>query len=114
MSAGPQTICRGNLAMTMVLAVNITPASTAANSTVEQQFVIQGLVSSDQISGFEYQGGPFTNSSVSAVNFRCTGNNIVAIAFQNVSSAAVSGQAGLYYMEVNRLDNPAFTVSSIA
>lgn len=102
--AGPATIARGNVIMTMVLQVNITPVAVAGSTTAEQNFTIPGLVVGDQVSSFALQGA-YPNSDISWVNGRVPANNVLTIAFQNGNGGSASPPAGVYYLEVNRVEN---------
>ena len=51
MGLGPTIIATGNVQSTFILSVSLTPVAVAANSTVEQSFTINGLLSAiDQVS----------------------------------------------------------------
>lgn len=100
---GPTTISRGNLINTLVLQVNLTPVAVAGNSTVEQTFNINGLISSDQVSAFSFQGAYSVN--VDAINFRVASANTLTVAFQNPTGSPVTPPAGNYFLEINRVEN---------
>lgn len=102
--AGPATLARGNVIMTMVLQINVTPVAVAANTTAEQNFTVPGLVTGDQVSAFLFQGA-YPNSDVSYVNGRVAANNVATIAFQNGAGTVATPPAGNYYLEVNRVEN---------
>ncbi len=102
MPLGPQIIPFGNLLSTFLLSPTITPAATAATTTLEQTFTIAGLQVGDQISGITPQFA--VSSLVDMVNYRVSAANTLAIAFSNstAGSAMVSVVSGTYYVEVNR------------
>ena len=102
--AGSSTIARGNVILTTVLQVNLTPAAVAGNTTAEQSFTVPGLITGDQVSAFLFQGA-YANADVSYVNARVASNNTLTIAFQNGSGGSLTPQAGNYYLEVNRIEN---------
>ena len=101
---GPTTIARGNIITTIVLQVNLTPVSVAANTTAEQSFTIQGLLAGDQISAFILQSA-YPNSDVSPVNLRCAANNTLTVAYQNGTAGVLTPPSGNYYVEINRIEN---------
>ncbi len=97
------TITRGNILTTIVMQVNLTPVAVAANSTVEQNFTVAGLVSSDQVSAVEFQSAFTVN--VTPVNCRVATNNVLTVAFQNPTNGSVTPPSGNYFVEVNRIEN---------
>jgi hypothetical protein len=108
MPLGPQLVTYGNIQSTFVLSVTITPAATAAGTTLEQTFTIPGLQLGDQISGITAQ---FAYSSlVDMVMYRVSTANTLAIAFSNSSAGSLTAPAGVYYVEVNR---PIIPMASI-
>jgi len=100
---GSSTISRGNILNSFTLQVNLTPSAVAANSTVEQSFIIPGLVSGDQVSAFMFQAAFAVN--INPVNMRVPSNNTLTVAFQNVSGGTLTPPSGNYYLEVNRPEN---------
>jgi len=102
--AGSSTITRGNLINTIVVQTTLTPVAVAANSTIEQQFTVQGILVGDQISNFNYLG-VYPNTDVSFVNLRTVANNVIGVTYQNGSGGSLTPPSGLYYIEVNRLEN---------
>jgi hypothetical protein len=97
----PGTIAaRGNILLNVTLQANLTPVAVAANSTVEQNFTVAGLISSDQISSMTFQGAFTVN--VAPVNFRVATSNVLIVAFQNPTNGSVTPPSGNYYLEVNR------------
>lgn len=99
------TIPRGNIISNQVLTVSIAPVSVAANSTVEQNFTIPGLVSTDQVSALQFQGAYTVN--VEPVNFRVATANVLTVAYQNPTNGAVTPPSGNYLVEINRVELPA-------
>ena len=102
--AGPATIARGNVLNTIVLAVNLTPVAVAGNTCAEQNFTIPGLISSDQVSAFTLQSA-FPNNLVQVENFRVAAANTLTVAYNNGTGGALTPPSGIYYIEVNRIEN---------
>lgn len=100
MSQGPQVLPYGNLQSTWLLTVTIAPAATAAATTLEQTFTINGLLPGDQISGITPQFA--LTSLVDMVNYRVSSANTLAIAFSNASAGSLTYPTGSFYIEVNR------------
>lgn len=100
MPLGPQIIPFGNLLSTFLLSSTITPAATAAATTLEQTFTVNGLQLGDQISGITPQFA--ITSLVDMVNYRVSAANTLAIAFSNSSAGSLTYPSGLFYVEVNR------------
>ena len=96
------TLARGNILSNVVLQANLTPVAVAANSTVEQNFAVVGLISSDQVSAMSFQGAFAVN--VAPVNFRVATANVLTVAFQNPTNGAVTPPSGNYFVEVNRIE----------
>lgn len=96
------TLTRGNILTTVVLQANLTPVAVAANSTVEQNFTVPGLVSSDQISSLFFQSAFTVN--VEPVNFRVATANVLTVAYQNPTNGSVTPPSGNYFLEVNRIE----------
>lgn len=100
MPLGPQLITYGNVQSTFVLSLTLTPAATAAATTLEQTFTVPGLQLGDQVSGITAQ---FAYASlVSLDSYRVSAANTLAIAFTNGTAGSLTAPAGVYYVEINR------------
>lgn len=103
---GGTSISYGNIRVSQLIAVALTPAIVAANTVAEQTFTIQGLLTLDAISVSK----PTTQTGLGIVNCRVSAANTVAIAFINATGAGITPTAGeLYTFEVNRPDIPPGT-----
>jgi len=100
MPLGPQIVTYGNIQSTFLLTVSITPAATAATTTLEQTFTVPGLQVGDQISGVSPQFAITTQ--VDIVNARVSAANTLALAFSNVTAGSLTYPSGSFYLEVNR------------
>ena len=97
MPLGPQIVTYGNLQSTFLLTVSITPAATAATTTLEQTFTVPGLQVGDQISGVSPQFAITTQ--VDIVNARVSAANTLALAFSNVTAGSLTYLSGSFYLE---------------
>jgi len=98
-----QTLQRGNLVFDTVLQVSLAPVAVAANSTVEQSFTVPGLLSSDVVSEFSFQG-PYT-VNVGYTNARVAAANVLTVAYSNGTGAPVTPPSGQYFLNVARIEN---------
>lgn len=97
------TLARGNILTSTIMQVSLTPVAVAANSTVEQNFTIPGLISSDQIASLLFQGAYTVN--VEPVNFRVAAANVLTVAYQNPTSGSVTPPSGNYFIQLNRIES---------
>jgi len=100
MPLGPQLVTFGNLQSTFLLTISLTPAATAATTTLEQTFTVPGLQVGDQISGISPQFAITT--LVDIVNARVSAANTLALAFSNATAGSLTYPSGSFYLEVNR------------
>lgn len=94
------TINRGNVATTILVSAQLTPAAVAATTSVEQTFTVPGLLPTDQISAIQLQAA--WTVLVDVVNCRVSAANTLAVSFQNSTGGSVTPPAGTYLIEVNR------------
>ena len=112
MGLGPTIIATGNVQSTFILSVSLTPVAVAANSTVEQSFTINGLLSAiDQVSDLSYTGGAWS-INLSPANYRISANNTLTVSYTNPTAGSLTPPSGTYYVEINRL-YPGLTMSTI-
>jgi hypothetical protein len=96
---GPSDIPRGNIQLSMMLGLVISPAIVAANTTAEQTFTLQGVQLGDVISVTK----PTTQAGLGIVNSRVSAANQVAVTFSNNTGAGITPTAGeTYVVELNR------------
>ena len=100
MPLGPQIVTYGNVQSTFLLTISLTPAATAATTTLEQTFTVPGLQVGDQISGISPQFAVTTQ--VDIINARVSAANTLALAFSNVTAGSLTYPSGTFYIEVNR------------
>jgi hypothetical protein len=92
-TSGPNGLPFGNVQQVALLAVALTPAQVAANTTAEQTFTVNGLVVGD----FVEVNKPTTQAGLGVVNARVSAANTLAIAFSNNTAAGITPTAGESY-----------------
>lgn len=97
------TIPRGNMINSFVIAPTLTPVAVGANTAAEQSFTILGLQVGDQISAMSFNGAYTVN--VDVANLRVSAANTLTISYQNNTGSSVTPPAGVYLIEINRLEN---------
>ena len=102
--AGPTTIPRGNVLNTLIMQVTLTPVAVGATTCAEQSFTIPGLIAGDQVSGLQLTTA-FPNNLVQIENMRVPANNTLTVAYNNGTAGALTPPAGVYLLEINRLEN---------
>lgn len=96
------TVQRGNVATTILLQINLTPAAVATVTSAEQTFNVPGILPNDQISAVSFQGAWTT--LVSIVSFRAVSANTVGVSFANGTGGSLTPPSGVYFIEVNRAE----------
>jgi hypothetical protein len=109
MPQGPTIAAVGNIQSSFILTVSLTPAATAATTTLEQTFTIPGLQSGD-ILAISPQFAITT--LVTIENARVSAANTIAIAFNNSTAGSLTYPSGSFAIEVNR-PYPGLPMSSI-
>jgi len=99
---GPSDIPRGNIALSMLLGVPLSPAAVGANTTAEQTFTVNGLLVGDEVAATK----PTTQAGLGIVNARVTAANTLGITFSNNTGGGITPTAGeTYVIAVNRPSN---------
>ena len=99
---GPADISRGNIALSMMLGVALSPAAVGANTTAEQTFTVSGLLPGDEVQVSK----PTTQAGLGIVNARVSAANTLAITFSNNTGGGITPTAGeTYVVAVNRPTN---------
>jgi hypothetical protein len=100
--SNPSTVSYGNVRGTWILGVTLSPASVANATSAEQTFAVTGLLLGDNVDCNK----PTFQAGLSIVNSRVSANGVLAIAFQNVSSASITPTAAeVYNVVVMRPEN---------
>lgn len=97
---GPANVTYGNVGLTMVLSVSLTPAAVATVTSAEQTFTVNGLQVGDEISTVSLQAA--WTVLVDIVNSRVVSANTIGISFQNNTAGSLTPPAGTYFIEINR------------
>jgi hypothetical protein len=109
MPLGPQIVTFGNIQSSFILTVSITPAATAATTTLEQTFTVPGL----QVGDILTISPQFAISTLVTIeNARVSAANTLAIAFNNSTAGSLTYPSGSYAIEVNR-PYPGLSMSGI-
>ena len=93
----------GNILYAFLILPVLTPTSVPANTTVEQQFIIGGLNSGDNVSCYLYAQAQTTGIGI--INCRVSANNTLQVGFSNSTAGALTPIAGQYYMCICRPEN---------
>jgi len=83
-----------------VVAATLTPVSTAAGTTAEQTFTVQGLLPTDFVS----VNLPAATAYLGLVGARVSAANTLALTFSNQSSAGLTSASGVHRIYVHRAE----------
>jgi hypothetical protein len=107
---GPSDISRGNIALSMLLGVPLTPSLVGANTTAEQTFTVNGLLVGDEVQVSK----PTTQAGLGIVNARVSAANTLAITFSNNTGGGITPTGGeTYVVAVNRPTNTTLPSSIV-
>ena len=96
------TISRGNILNEVLIAVTLTPAAVAANSSATQTFALPGALATDFIETFPSAAG---TANMMIQNCWVSSAGIVAIQWLNTSAAAITPATGTYNVNLLRPEN---------
>ncbi len=99
------TITRGNVHETFYIQPTLTPVSVAANTTAAQTFTVPGLQTSDIIVVTGLNGSQIAGIVICEAD--CLAANVLTIQFGNLTAAGVVPSAGVYTLQITRLEGPA-------
>jgi len=99
------TITRGNSHETFYIQPNLTPVSVAANTTAAQTFSVPGLQTTDIVVVLGLNGTQIAGIIIAEAD--CLTANVLSIQFGNVTASPVVPTAGVYTIQVTRLEGPA-------
>lgn len=98
----PSTTSSGNIKGQWLIAMTLSPASVAPNTTAEQTFTMTGVQLGDQVQITK----PTQQGGLGIVNSRVSATNVIAVAFGNLTAATITPTASeVYYVEVSRPEN---------
>lgn len=101
------TITRGNSHETFYIQPSITPSSVATVTTAAQTFSVPGLLTTDIVNVLGYNGTQ--TAGIFIAESDCLTNNVLSIQFGNVTAGSLTPAAGVYTVQVTRLEGPAPT-----
>ena len=101
------TITRGNSHETFYIQPSITPSSVATVITAAQNFTVPGLLTTDIVNVLGYNGSQTAGIFIAEAD--CLNNNVLTIQFGNVTAGSLTPAAGVYTVQVTRLEGPAPT-----
>jgi hypothetical protein len=99
------TVTRGNSHETFYIQPSLTPVSVAANTTAVQTFSVAGLQTTDIIQVVGLNGSQIAGIVVSEAD--CLTANVLSIQFGNLTASGVIPTAGVYTLQIVRLEGPA-------
>ena len=99
------TITRGNSHETFYIQPSLTPTAVAANTTAAQTFSVPGLQTTDIVVVLGLNGSQIAGIVVAEAD--CLTVNVLTIQFGNLTAAPVTPTAGVYTIQVTRLEGPA-------
>lgn len=98
-----QTLLRGNIQGSWLLGVTLSPASVSGNTTAEQTFTVQGLLTTDYVNVTK----PTSQAGLGIVNSRVSAANTLAITFANATASPITPTASEVYTVA--VDRPTIT-----
>ena len=99
------TVTRGNSHETFYIQPSLTPAIVSASLTTIQSFQLPGLQATDLVQVIGYNGNQTANIIIAEAD--CLAANVLSVQFGNVGAAAATPAAGVYSIQVVRLEGPA-------
>lgn len=99
------TITRGNSHETFYIQPTLTPVSVAANTTAAQTFALPGLQTTDIVVVLGLNGSQIAGIVICEAD--CLTAGVLTIQFGNLTGSGVVPTAGVYTLQVTRLEGPA-------
>lgn len=99
------TITRGNSHETFYIQPSLTPVAVAANTTAAQTFSIPGLQTTDIVVLLGLNGSQAAGIVVCESD--CLTAGVLSVQFGNLTASPVTPTAGVYTIQVTRLEGPA-------
>ena len=103
------TVTRGNSHETFYIQPTLTPVSVAANTTATQTFSVPGLQTTDLITVIGLNGSQIAGIVICEAD--CLAANVLTIQFGNLTGSGVVPTAGVYTLQIVRLEGPAPTTA---
>lgn len=99
------TVTRGNSHETFYIQPSLTPVAVAATTTAAQTFSVPGLQTTDIVMVVGYNGTQTAGIIIAEAD--CLTANVLSIQFGNVTGSSATPAAGVYTIQVVRLEGPA-------
>ena len=99
------TVTRGNSHETFYIQPSLTPVAVAANTTATQTFSIPGLQTTDIVNVLGLNGSQI--AGIVTAEADCLAAGVLTVQFGNLTAAPVTPTAGIYTLEIIRLEGPA-------
>ena len=99
------TITRGNSHETFYIQPSLTPVAVAANTSAAQTFSIPGLQTTDIVVLLGLIGSQAAGIVVCEAD--CLTAGVLSVQFGNLTASPVTPTAGVYTIQVTRLEGPA-------
>jgi hypothetical protein len=99
------TITRGNSHETFYIQPSLTPSAVSAATTAVQTFSVPGLQTTDIVSVVGLNGSQTAGIIIAEAD--CLTAGVLSIQFGNVTAGSVTPAAGVYTVQVVRLEGPA-------
>lgn len=99
------TVTRGNSHETFYIQPSLTPVAVAANTTAAQTFSLPGLQTTDIVLVIGFNGSQTAGIVIAEAD--CLTANVLSIQFGNNTASSATPAAGVYTIQVVRLEGPA-------
>ncbi len=99
------TITRGNAHETFYIQPTFTPGAVAANTTAAQTVALPGLQTTDIVTLIGLNGTQ--TAGIVVCECDCLTANVLSVQFGNLTAAPVTPAAGVYTVQITRLEGPA-------
>ena len=99
------TVTRGNSHETFSIQPSITPSAVLTAITATQTFTLPGLQTTDIIKVLGYNGAQTLGIIVGEAD--CFNANVLSIQFGNITGGTLTPAAGVYSIQIVRLEGPA-------
>ena len=103
------TVLRGNILYSNIIGPSLTPTAFST-TTQEQTFSVADLKTTDSVQA-SFQGTQTTG--VFIANTRVSAPNTLAITFGNLTGSSVTPAAGIYYAQMDRLEDTTAPTSAV-
>lgn len=103
------TVTRGNSHETFYIQPSLTPSAVSAATTAAQTFSVPGLQTTDIVLVVGYNGSQTAGIIIAEAD--CLTAGVLTIQFGNVTALSATPAAGVYTLQIVRLEGPAPTTA---